>query len=199
MKELDILYNKGIVGCDECGRGNAAGSMYVCGVRLKQGVDIQDIQFADDSKKISKKKHKEMADKLKELVDFELVEISPKYIDDHGISEAMNYSLNYIQNKFKDSTLIFDGNASYKTGIKTFVKGDQRSSLIAAASIIAKDIKDTKMLEESLKYPEYGFDSNSGYLTSKHTESIKKYGYTPIHRRSFKIKALQGLEIKEYI
>ena len=188
-----------MLGSTRPGRGNAAGSLYVCGAKLKDGISINDIAFADDSKKISKKKHKEMAEKLKELVDFELVEICPSYIDDNGISDAMSHGLNHIKNKFKDSEIIFDGNTSYKTGIKTFIKGDQKSSLIAAASIIAKNIKDEKMQEESKKYPEYNFDSNSGYLTKHHTEMIKEYGYTPIHRRSFNIKALDNIEIKEYI
>ena len=187
-----------MLGSTRPGRGNAAGSLYICGVKLKDGIDIKDITFADDSKKISKKNHKEMARRLKELVDFHIIEIYPQYIDDNGISDAMYYSLINIKNKFSGCDIIFDGKADYKTGIKMFVKGDSRSSLIAAASIIAKDIKDDQMLVESEKYPEYNFDCNSGYLTKHHTESIKKYGYTPIHRRSFKIKALECLEIKEY-
>ena len=198
LKELDNKYNLNCVGCDETGRGNAAGSLYVCGARLKEGFTIDDISFTDDSKKISKKKHKEIATKLKKFVDYEIVEIYPKFIDDNGISEAMTHCLNHIKNKFKESDIIFDGKANYKTGIKTFIKGDQKSSLIAAASIIAKDIKDDDMILESKKYPEYNFDTNSGYLTKHHTECIKEYGYTKIHRKSFNIKALEGIKIKEY-
>jgi len=198
LKELDKEYNNEIVGVDEVGRGNAAGSMYICGVKLKDNYTIDDISFVYDSKKISKEKRFEIAKELKKYLDIELVEIYPKFIDEQGISKAMNFALNHIKNKLKAKKYIFDGKTNYKTDYETFIKGDQRSSLIAAASIIAKAKKDYDMEKEAEKYPEYNFNKNSGYLTKEHTEAIKKYGYTPIHRRSFKINALQGIQIKNY-
>jgi len=198
LKELDTQYSNDVVGVDETGRGNFAGSLYVCGVKLKDGFTIEDISIADDSKKVSANKRIEMAKKLKTMVDYEIVEIYPKYIDDNGLSDAMLHCLTHIKNKFEGCRYIFDGKADYKSGYEMFVKGDARSSLIATASILAKVKKDFDMLNESKKYPEYGFETNSGYGTAKHIDAIKKYGYTPLHRKSFKVKALEGLQIRDY-
>lgn len=65
------------------------------------------------------------------------------------------------------------------------IKGDQKSQLIAAASIIAKEARDQLMVEYHEKWPEYGFDRHKGYATQAHREAIAKYGPCPIHRRSF--------------
>ena len=68
---------------------------------------------------------------------------------------------------------------------KSIIKGDAKSYSIAAASIIAKVTRDRIMREWDRIYPEYGFASHKGYGTAKHIEAIKKYGLTPIHRKSF--------------
>ena len=65
------------------------------------------------------------------------------------------------------------------------IKGDAKSISIAAASIIAKVTRDRLMTEYDRVYPEYGFASNKGYGAKAHIEAIKKYGPTPIHRKSF--------------
>ena len=64
-------------------------------------------------------------------------------------------------------------------------KGDQVVTCISAASIIAKVTRDRIMRELDLIYPEYGLKSHKGYITKSHTDALKKYGVTPIHRRSF--------------
>ncbi len=65
------------------------------------------------------------------------------------------------------------------------IKGDAKSISIAAASIIAKVTRDRMMVEYDRTYPQYGFASNKGYGAKAHIEAIKKFGPTPIHRRSF--------------
>lgn len=65
------------------------------------------------------------------------------------------------------------------------IKGDAKSISIAAASIVAKVTRDRLMDEYDKLYPEYGFAKNKGYGTAEHIEALKKYGPTPIHRRSF--------------
>ena len=65
------------------------------------------------------------------------------------------------------------------------IKGDAKSISIGAASIIAKVTRDRLMVEYDNVFPEYGFASNKGYGASVHIEALKKYGPTPIHRRSF--------------
>ena len=75
---------------------------------------------------------------------------------------------------------------------KTFVNGDGRFASIAAASVLAKTYRDDYMRALAKEYPEYGWDSNMGYPTAAHIEAIRKYGYTPHHRRSFQVKELEN-------
>ena len=65
------------------------------------------------------------------------------------------------------------------------IKGDAKSISIGAASIIAKVTRDRLMVEYDKVFPEYGFAGNKGYGSAAHIEALKKYGATPIHRRSF--------------
>ena len=65
------------------------------------------------------------------------------------------------------------------------IKGDAKSISIGAASIIAKVTRDRLMVEYDKVFPEYGFAGNKGYGSAAHIEALKKYGPTPIHRRSF--------------
>ena len=65
------------------------------------------------------------------------------------------------------------------------IKGDAKSISIGAASIIAKVTRDRLMKEYDTVFPEYGFAANKGYGSAAHIEALKKYGPTPIHRRSF--------------
>ena len=72
--------------------------------------------------------------------------------------------------------------------VVSIVKGDARSISIAAASIIAKTVRDAMMIELDAKYPEYGFKNHKGYGTKAHKEAILKYGRTSAHRKSFRFK-----------
>ena len=65
------------------------------------------------------------------------------------------------------------------------IKGDAKSISIGAASIVAKVTRDRLMVEYDSILPEYGFASNKGYGSAEHIEALKKYGPSPIHRRSF--------------
>ena len=68
-----------------------------------------------------------------------------------------------------------------------FVKGDGRYASIAAASILAKTFRDDFMREAAAQYPQYGWEVNCGYPTKAHREAVRKYGISPLHRKSFKI------------
>jgi ribonuclease HII len=68
---------------------------------------------------------------------------------------------------------------------KSLVKGDSRSLSIAAASIIAKVVRDRTMVELDHIYPEYGFAKHKGYATAEHLEAIQEHGPCPAHRKSF--------------
>jgi ribonuclease HII len=68
---------------------------------------------------------------------------------------------------------------------KTIIKGDEKEYSIGLASIAAKVIRDRKMEDFALKYPQYGFDIHKGYGTVEHRKSIKKHGPSEVHRKSF--------------
>ena len=86
--------------------------------------------------------------------------------------------------------LLIDGLELFDFAIKNekIIKGDQKSQSIAAASIIAKEYRDQLMASYHLQWPVYQFDRHKGYGTLAHRQSIEKYGFCPIHRRSFKLK-----------
>ena len=89
--------------------------------------------------------------------------------------------------KIKPDYLLIDGNQLIDIDIEkqTVVSGDAKSESIAAASIIAKVTRDRMLVNFDKLYPEYGFAKHKGYGTKMHIEAIKKYGLTPIHRKSF--------------
>ena len=82
---------------------------------------------------------------------------------------------------------LIDGNKTPDAPCKTFavVKGDSASFSIAAASILAKVARDRYMAELDRLYPQYQFAKHKGYSTKLHYEMIKKYGISPVHRKSF--------------
>ena len=69
---------------------------------------------------------------------------------------------------------------------ETIVKGDARSLSIAAASIVAKVVRDRIMCALAADFPGYGWDSNAGYPSKAHKMALQSLGVTPHHRRSFK-------------
>lgn len=92
--------------------------------------------------------------------------------------------------------LLVDGNQKIR-GVDsecqtTLVKGDGRVSCIAAASVLAKVYRDRLMASLAKQYPGYGFENHAGYGTAAHLDAIRRIGFSPVHRRSFKPKSLQG-------
>lgn len=195
-RDYDALYRH-YVGIDESGRGCVGGSMFFVGVTLKDGVDPTSIEWACDSKKTKHSHRVEMAKKLREFVDYFVVETPASDIDNKGLSYCISSSLRQIQSHF-NKPVIYDGNTNYKVdGIETLIKGDDKVSLIATASIFAKLLKDRNSEQLDKLYPEYGFISHSGYVNQLHTDNIIKYGYCPAHRRSYNIKKLEGIVLPE--
>ena len=78
---------------------------------------------------------------------------------------------------------------------KTIIHGDDRESIIALASIVAKVTRDRRMRVLAKRYPDYGFEEHKGYGTKAHYATIKKHGLSPIHRRSFCQSFLQKIPI----
>lgn len=180
--------NELVLGIDEAGRGPLAGPCIVCGVVFPKNYENPEI---NDSKKISDKKRREILDQIKkDALYLEIIEVSPKMIDEHNIYQSTKNAMIDIAKKIDVSYVISDAMPFTVEGkiVNDVVKADQKSISVAAASIVAKTYRDDLMIEYDEVYPNYGFASHKGYGTKKHKEAILKYGRTPIHRSSFRFK-----------
>ncbi|HCT64898.1 MAG TPA: ribonuclease HII [Lachnospiraceae bacterium] len=183
-------YNNGctyVAGIDEVGRGPLAGPVVTAVVILKQGVIIEGI---NDSKKLSEAKREKLYDIiLEEAVDYAIGIISPTEIDEINILQATYKAMQQCISglKVKPDYILVDAVTIPNIEIKQkgIIKGDAKSISIGAASIVAKVTRDRMMKEYAQIFPEYDFEQNKGYGSSKHIQAIKQIGLCPIHRRSF--------------
>ena len=209
----DFSKKKIIIGIDEVGRGPLAGPVVACAAVLKENASFA---LLNDSKKLSRKKRNEIFEQVKELCEsYAVAFASVEEIDTLnileadflamrralsalGVLEVENYEPYILEKKTtpltEDFTIAVDGNL-FISGIEhslqtPVIKGDAKIASISAASVLAKVIRDNLMDTLSEKYPEYDFKNNAGYGTKKHLEAIKKYGMTPVHRKSFHPKSL---------
>lgn len=191
---------KYIIGCDEVGSGPVAGPSVVVGVKAFPDWNLEGL---NDSKKLSEKKRNIMTEKLKSLINkgdicFYLAERSNTFIDEHGFGVALKdaYVEIFKNLNSNDSHIIVDGTLKFNNlgvddcDIESIVKADTKIPTVMAASILAKTHRDNLMKEYSKLHPNYNWENNMGYPTADHISAIKKYGYTNLHRLSFKLKAL---------
>lgn len=176
-----------ICGIDEAGRGPLAGPVVAGAVIL--GPDTE-ILYLNDSKKLSEKKREILYDEIMEKAAAAGIGIvSPARIDEINILQATYEAMREAVSRLsvKPDLLLNDAVTIPKIDIRQvpIIKGDAKSISIAAASIVAKVTRDRLMVKYDGIYPEYGFASNKGYGSPMHIEAIKKYGPTPIHRKSF--------------
>jgi len=175
-----------ICGIDEAGRGPIAGPLVMAGVVLKEN-----ISGLRDSKKLTEKKREELFDEIIQKSEYKIVEVDNKTIDEKGLSFAIKFCLDTIINSISAEKYIFDGNSKFGVEIlETLIKGDDKVAEISAASILAKVTRDRFMIKMAEIYPNYSFAKHKGYITKQHIEEIKKYGFSDIHRKSYKLKAL---------
>lgn len=176
-----------LCGIDEAGRGPIAGDLVMAGCILNTKID-----GLNDSKKLSEKKREALYALIVKDSNYHIVKFSAKQIDDNGISKCLAQGLREILESLNADEYLFDGNTTFGVqGLETMVKADGKVAEVSAASILAKVTHDRDILLESLKYPEYHFEKHKGYGTKLHIEMIKKHGYCDIHRRSYKLKALE--------
>ena len=189
------LYSQGktlIAGVDEVGRGPLAGPVIAAAVILPNNCKIRGL---NDSKKISKKKHREMF----QAVQDQALAIGIGIMDNHVIDQVNIYEATKLamQEAIAQLTpqpehLLIDAmKLDLPISQTSIIKGDANSLSIAAASIVAKVIRDDLMAEYDQQFPGYDFTTNAGYGTAKHLEGLDRYGVTPIHRKTFEpIKSL---------
>jgi len=179
-----------LCGIDEAGRGPIAGDLVVAGCIFYADTKIDGL---NDSKKISEKRRYELFEEILPNTINHIVIISPQEIDEYGISKCMTKALQEIKLMLNADAYLFDGNTTFGVeGLDTMVKADGKVAEVSAASILAKVTHDRNIIRDAQIYPDYSFEKHKGYGTKLHVEMIKKYGYCPIHRRTFKLKALQG-------
>lgn len=184
-REYDIY--EYICGIDEAGRGPLAGPVTAGAVILPKDAEIL---YLNDSKKLSPSKRDELYDEIREkAIAVGVGIVSPQRIDEINILQA-TYEAMQIAIKNLDRTpdiLLNDAVTIPKVEMKQvpIIKGDAKSVSIAAASIIAKVTRDRIMSDYDKTYPEYGFAGHKGYGSAAHIEAIRKYGASPIHRKTF--------------
>ena len=176
-----------VCGCDEAGRGPLCGPVVAAAVILPRDIVIEGL---NDSKKLTEKKREALFDIIKEkAVAYGIAEASPAEIDEYNI---LNASMLAMRRAVKalgvaaDFALI-DGNCSrgFEIPTMTVVGGDAKSASIAAASILAKVTRDRGCIELDREYPMYNIAKHKGYPTKEHMDAVRKYGPSPIYRKSF--------------
>ncbi|ABB43561.1 RNase HII [Sulfurimonas denitrificans DSM 1251] len=178
-----------LCGIDEAGRGPIAGDLVVAGCILNSHVD-----GLNDSKKLNEKKREALYEIIIKNSSYHIVKFSAKEIDDNGISICMKKALLEIMKNLTCKEYLFDGNTNFGiNNLPTMIKADGKIPEVSAASILAKVTHDRNIINDAKKYPQYQFQKHKGYGTALHVEMIKKYGYCEIHRKSYKLKALNTL------
>lgn len=183
---------KMVAGVDEVGRGPLAGPVVAaCVVIGSEFVIPKELEGVKDSKKLSEKKREELyEDIMRILPDVGVGICNHKIIDKVNILQATFLAMKKAVTELKEEPEIVLVDGKFTVPIlsvqqKAIIKGDSSVFSIAAASIVAKVVRDRLMRKIHDKYPEYGFHKHKGYGTKFHIEALKKYGPCPIHRRSF--------------
>ena len=176
-----------LCGIDEVGRGPLAGPVVACAVILPKDCDIL---WLNDSKKLTAKKREELYDVILEgAVSVGIGMASPERIAVINILQATYEAMRQAVSRLSVQPQLLLNDAVTIPEIRIpqvpIIKGDAKSVSIAAASIVAKVTRDRMMEEYDKVLPEYGFASNKGYGSAAHIEALKKYGPSPIHRKTF--------------
>ena len=177
-----------IAGVDEVGRGCLAGPVFSAAVILNNNIKIKNIR---DSKKILFKERILLSKHIKKNSIYAIGVASVEEIEKINILNASLLSMKRALHKLKiqPSVAYIDGMyapKNTKINCKTFIKGDEKIDCISAASIVAKVSRDLFMIKLAKKYPKYNWNKNFGYGTKAHFCSLRKYGVTKHHRKSFK-------------
>ena len=184
------LYDEGfynICGVDEVGRGPLAGPLVVAACILPPFLRIDGL---NDSKKLSEKKRNELYKIIiKNALAYNVVFISVEDVDTLNIYQATKKGMLEAINglKIKPDHCLIDAMPlnELKVPHTSIIHGDARCASVAAASIIAKVVRDEYMEKMDIKYPNYGFKKHKGYGTKQHLDALNELGPTPIHRKTY--------------
>ena len=198
MVSLDFEHEAGdvVVGVDEAGRGPLAGGVYAAAVSLSiaraEALLAGEWSAVNDSKKLSEKRREALAETIKATDGCKwcVASASPAEIDRLNILRSTHLAMRRAVEGLGFGgkvTILVDGLPvpGLPFPSRNIVKGDAKSLLIAAASILAKTARDADCLRLEALYPGYGFARHKGYPTPEHLRALAKLGPCPEHRRSF--------------
>lgn len=186
-----------LCGVDEAGRGPIAGPVVAAAVIFSDDVYIEGVY---DSKKVSHKRREELyAEIIQNAVCWGVGIVDNLQIDELNILNATKEAMNAAIGNLTElpAVIIADGNFYFNPAaeVKNVIKADEKSFSVAAASIIAKVTRDRIMCRYEEKYPNFTFSHHKGYGTQSHIDEILEFGYTDIHRKSFRLKAVEQLTL----
>jgi ribonuclease HII len=190
-----------VAGADEAGRGSLAGPLVVAGVlldyELLQGPRVRSLTALNDSKQVAPAAREALFHAVVGCASGISVRIVPVgEIDRNGLHRSNLAALRAVLHDLHppaDACLV-DG---FRLGPsapphRALVEGDARSAAIAAASIVAKVVRDRVMRRLDALYPRYGFVTHVGYITPGHSSAVRAFGPSSLHRRSFQAACYAG-------
>ena len=183
-----LLLPEGLAcGVDEAGRGPLAGPVVAAAVILDPDRPIDGL---NDSKKLSTRRREALAVEIRaRALAWAVAEASVEEIDGINILQASLLAMRRAVESLaiKPELALIDGNRCPRLDCpaQAVVGGDGKIASIAAASILAKTVRDAGMLALHEVYPMYGFDRHMGYPTAFHLQALRTHGPSPVHRRSY--------------
>ena len=179
-------YPMPLAGVDEAGCAPLAGPVVAAAVILDRDKFPRGI---DDSKKLPFEAREAIFGRLEKVARIGVGSASVEEIDEINIYWARMLAMSRAVEALglDPAWVLVDGNACprWQRPSQAIVAGDTKCRSIAAASIVAKVIRDRIMLDHSRTYPGYGWETNRGYPTPEHVRALDRLGLTPLHRRSF--------------
>lgn len=177
------------------GRGPLAGPVAV-GVVVATKKALRAFRAIKESKQLTPAQREawcaRILNELSPNLRYSVAFVSARMIDNKGIAPAIRTALSRALRQTgvqpSECTVLLDGGLRAPIEFarqQTIIRGDEKETVIAMASVVAKVLRDRRMYALAKKYPQYGFERHVGYGTARHIAAIKKYGFTPEHRKSF--------------
>ncbi len=185
---MPLFRPEGLVcGVDEAGRGPLAGPVVAAAVILDPANPIEGL---NDSKKLSARRRERLAIEIRaKALAWSVAEATVEEIDAINILQASMLAMQraVAALDIPPTSALIDGNRCpvLVCPAEAVVGGDGKVESIAAASILAKTVRDAGMRELHAAYPQYGFDRHMGYPTALHLQALREHGASRVHRRSF--------------
>lgn len=174
-----------LAGADEAGRGAFAGPIFAAAVVL----GAEEVAGIKDSKLLGADARELLFSEVVGSAEaFSFVSYPAWWIDEHGLGRANRDALTKTLEKVQDRAgcLLADGKLRLGGGIESLPRADGSSAAVAAASIVAKVLRDHAMARLATAHPEYGFERHKGYGTAQHRDALSDVGPCRVHRLSYR-------------